>query len=88
MGTGSPLTINELAKKMIHIFGLDNIEPIYREANKGDILFSLADTTRLKDILKIEAKTKIEHELIKIAATKEKKQISAASPYSKVAPSS
>jgi UDP-glucose 4-epimerase len=74
VGTGSPVTINELAKKMIRVFGLDNIvEPIYREANKGDILFSLADTRRLKDILKTEAKTNIEHELTKIAARSYKK---------------
>jgi UDP-glucose 4-epimerase len=74
VGTGSPVTINELAKKMIRVFGLDNIvEPIYREANKGDILFSLADTRRLKDILKTEAKTNIEHELAKIAARSNKK---------------
>jgi UDP-glucose 4-epimerase len=74
VGTGSPVTINELAKKMIRVFGLDNIvEPIYREANKGDILFSLADTRRLKDILKTEAKTNIEHELTKIAARSNKK---------------
>lgn len=74
VGTGSPVTINELANKMIHIFGLDNIEPIYREANKGDILFSLADTRRLKYILKTEAKTNIEHELMKLA-TRSKKQV-------------
>jgi UDP-glucose 4-epimerase len=74
VGTGSPVTINELAKKMIRVFGLDNIvEPIYREANKGDILFSLADTRRLKHILKTEAKTNIEHELTKIAGRSNKK---------------
>ena len=73
VGTGSPVTINELAKKMIRVFGLDNIEPIYREANKGDILFSLADTRRLKHILKTEAKTNIEHELTKIATRSNKK---------------
>jgi nucleoside-diphosphate-sugar epimerase len=64
VGTGSPVTINELAKKMIRIFGLNNIEPIYREARKGDILYGLADTRTLKAILKTEAKTNIEYELI------------------------
>jgi UDP-glucose 4-epimerase len=74
VGTGTPVTINELAKKMIHVFGLDNIiEPIYREANKGDILFSLADTTRLKHTLKTEAKGNIERELTKIATRSNKK---------------
>jgi UDP-glucose 4-epimerase len=74
VGSGSPLTINELAKKMMRIFGLDNIEPIYQEARKGDILFGLADTRRLKDVLKIEAKTNIEDELMRMIATRSKKQ--------------
>jgi UDP-glucose 4-epimerase len=81
VGTGSPVTINELAKKMIRIFGLDNIEPIYREEKKGDILFSLADISRLKHILKTEAKTNIEDELKKIAA-KSKSQTGAANSQS------
>jgi UDP-glucose 4-epimerase len=77
VGTGSPVSINELAKKMSRIFGLDNIEPIYREAKKGDILFSLADTRRLKYILKAQAKINIDDELMKIAI-RSTKQMTAA----------
>jgi UDP-glucose 4-epimerase len=77
VGTGSPVTINELAKKMSRIFGLDDIEPIYQEANNGDILFSLADTRRLKHILKTEAKTNIEYELMKIATRSRKQAVAA-----------
>ncbi len=77
VGSGSPLTINELAKKMIRIFELDNLEPIYREAKNGDILFSLADTTRLKHILRVEAKTNIEYELMKIASKSKKQTVAA-----------
>jgi len=77
VGTGSPVTINELAKKMIRVFELDNIEPIYREAKNGDILFSLADTTRLKHILRVEAKTNIEYELMKIARKSKKQTVAA-----------
>lgn len=87
VGTGSPVTINELARKMIRIFDLGNIEPIYREAKKGDILFSLADTSRLKHILKVEAKTNIEYELAKRAARSKKQKLRATS-HSKVAISS
>jgi UDP-glucose 4-epimerase len=76
VGTGSPVTINELAKKMIRIFGMDDdVDPIYRAANKEDILFSLADTTRLKNILKVQAKTNIDEGLMKIA-TRSTKQSS------------
>jgi UDP-glucose 4-epimerase len=84
VGTGSPVTIKELAKKMIRIFGLDNTEPIYREEKKGDILFSLADISRLKHILKTEAKRNIEDELKKIAA-KSKSQTGAPNSQSNVA---
>jgi UDP-glucose 4-epimerase len=84
VGTGSPVTINELARKMIRVFGLGNVEPVYQEAKKGDILFSLADTSRLKHILKIEAKTNIEYELAKMI-TRSKKQTSTATSYSKAA---
>jgi UDP-glucose 4-epimerase len=79
VGTGSPVSINELAKKMIHIFGLDNIKPIYREAKKGDILFSLADTRRLKYILKVEAKINIDYELMKTATRSRKQTVAATS---------
>jgi UDP-glucose 4-epimerase len=77
VGTGSPVTINELAKKMIRNFGLDNIEIIYREAKKGDILFSLADTRRLKHILKVEAKRNIDYELMKIVTRSRKQTVAA-----------
>jgi UDP-glucose 4-epimerase len=87
VGTGSPVTINELARKMIRIFDLGNIDPIYREAKKGDILFSLADTSRLKHILKVEAKTNIEYELAKRAARSKKQKLRATS-HSKVEVSS
>jgi UDP-glucose 4-epimerase len=78
VGTGTPVTINELAKKMIRISGLDNVEPIYREAKKGDIIFSLADTSRLKQTLKTEARTNIEYELMKMATRSNKKHTPAA----------
>jgi UDP-glucose 4-epimerase len=77
VGTGSPVSINELAKKMVRIFGLDNIELIYREAKKGDILFSLADTRRLKHILKAEAKRNIDYELMKIVTRNRKQTVAA-----------
>lgn len=75
VGTGSPVTIKELAKKMIRIFELDNIEPIYRETKKGDILLSLADTRMLKQILRVEAKADMELELMKMTARGRKQMV-------------
>lgn len=80
VGTGSPVTINELAKKMIRIFELDNIEPIYRETKKGDILLSLADTKKLKQTLRIEAMADMEFELIKMTARGRKQTIAPTAP--------
>ena len=61
VGTGIPTSINEIAQKMIEIFGLD-LQPIYKE-KKGDdkeILISYADITRAKKTLNFAPKKSIE----------------------------
>jgi UDP-glucose 4-epimerase len=52
IGTGIPTSINQLAQKMISIFGLD-ILPIYEEGKKDDrdILHSYADMTKANEVL-------------------------------------
>jgi UDP-glucose 4-epimerase len=62
IGTGTPTTINELAQKMIKIFDLV-LEPIYCEANNGDIKYSYANVTRAKKILKFIAADNFESNL-------------------------
>lgn len=61
MGTGRPTSTNELAQKMIQIFGLD-LQPIYEEGrdDKRVILHSYADMTKSKEILHFVAKKRIE----------------------------
>lgn len=51
IGTGIPISINELAREMIHIFGYD-MEPVYREPRGGDITYSCASISKARDLLK------------------------------------
>ena len=52
LGTGMPTSVNELAQKMIEIFGLD-LHPIYEEGKDDErvILHSYADMTKARKIL-------------------------------------
>jgi UDP-glucose 4-epimerase len=66
IGTGIPTSINELAKKMIKVFGLD-VKPDYMEGNdKGGILHSYADISRAKYILHFNPKKTIDDGLREI----------------------
>jgi UDP-glucose 4-epimerase len=61
IGTGTPTSIKELAKKMIAILGL-NLQPAYEKSKEGDrgILHSYADMTRSNEILHFVPKKGIE----------------------------
>ena len=50
VGTGRAVKIRDLAQTMIKIFNLD-LEPVFAEARRGDIVNSLADISRLESIL-------------------------------------
>jgi UDP-glucose 4-epimerase len=50
LGTGRALKIKDLAQMMIKIFESD-LEPVFAEPRRGDIVNSLADISRLKTIL-------------------------------------
>lgn len=51
VATGRPISINELARKMIKASNLADLEPIYADGEEGDIMHSYADITRAKEIL-------------------------------------
>ncbi len=59
IGTGIPISINDLAQRMIRIFGID-LEPIYYGAKEGDIKYTYADTRKSKNILKFIAIEELE----------------------------
>jgi len=67
IGTGAPTSVNELAQKMIEIFGLD-LHPVYEEAKEDErvILHSYAHTTKAKEILHFVLKKAIGAGLIEI----------------------
>ncbi|PWU81772.1 MAG: hypothetical protein DLM72_05285 [Candidatus Nitrosopolaris wilkensis] len=50
VGTGKALKIKDLAQIMIKIFNLD-LEPVFVDARRGDIINSLADISRLETVL-------------------------------------
>jgi len=59
IASGKSISINDLAKTMIRISGLDLL-PLYEEERKGDIKNVVADITRAKNILGFEAKEELE----------------------------
>jgi UDP-glucose 4-epimerase len=63
VGTGRPLSIISLAKKMIKMSGLD-LKPIYiNKWNKGEAKYSYADTSRAWRYLKFKAEENLEQGL-------------------------
>ena len=59
IGTGMPIRIDDLAQRMIRVFGID-LKPIYYEAREGDIKYIYADTKKSKSILKFIAIEELE----------------------------
>ena len=59
MGTGRVLKIEDLAHMMIKIFNLD-LEPVFTEFRRDDIVNSLADISRLKIVLGFGPSSEIE----------------------------
>jgi UDP-glucose 4-epimerase len=59
VGTGKALKIKDLAQMMIKIFNLD-LEPVFTEARRGDIINSLAVISRLDTVLGFAATREIE----------------------------
>jgi len=61
MGSGSATSINELARKMVQISGLD-LDPIYEKGNQDSrvILHSYANMTKAKRVLQFVAKKNLE----------------------------
>jgi UDP-glucose 4-epimerase len=63
IGTGVPLTITDLANKMISMFEL-NLRPFYSEAKSGEIQDCYADTTKSYKYLDFLAKEELESGLL------------------------
>ena len=69
LGTGKPVSIGQLAQKMIDMFRLD-LEPIYKPlTDSGVILHSYADMTKAKELLHFVPKLGIDDGLREIVKT-------------------
>jgi UDP-glucose 4-epimerase len=62
VATGRSITINELAKAMIEIFGLD-VEPVYEDERRGDVKFAQVDISRTRKQLKYSPEGRLEQVL-------------------------
>ena len=62
VGTGNAVTINQLARIIIKLVGL-NVEPIHAGPRPGDIRHSYADISKIKNILGWQPKTSLEEGL-------------------------
>jgi UDP-N-acetylglucosamine/UDP-N-acetyl-alpha-D-glucosaminouronate 4-epimerase len=51
VANGEQVSINELFRRLKEITGRDDIEPEYKETRTGDILHSLADISRARELL-------------------------------------
>lgn len=76
VATGRSITINELAKAMIKIFGLD-LEPMHREALAGDVRFAQVDISKTRNALGYSPQSALEDALAEMLRSKVK---SVASP--------
>ena len=65
VATGRGISISELAKKMMLLFGLD-LKPVYLDAIEGDIIHSYADVTKARDLLHFSAERDLQSELKKM----------------------
>jgi UDP-glucose 4-epimerase len=69
LGIGKPVSIGQLARKMIDMFGLD-LEPIYKPlTDSGVILHSYADITKARELLNFVPKFGIDDGLREIVKT-------------------
>jgi len=68
IGTGRPISINQLFENLRHIFNRD-LKPNYRPARTGDILHSYANPSRAKTVLGWQAQVDFEKGLKRLVET-------------------
>ncbi len=66
IGSGTEITIKDLASKIIDISGREKIDIVYGPSRSGDIRRSLANIEKARRILGYEPRTNIENNLVKV----------------------
>jgi nucleoside-diphosphate-sugar epimerase len=51
IGSGKPVTINQLAKLILKLMGKEDLKPVNTTPRPGDIRHSVADITRAREVL-------------------------------------
>jgi UDP-glucose 4-epimerase len=67
VGTGSPTSVNALARNMLDIFGL-NLRPVYLRTQVGEMRYCYADTTKSRTFLNFVARESFESKLNQIVS--------------------
>jgi UDP-glucose 4-epimerase len=60
IGSGTAISINELAKLILNVIGREDLRPIYAPPRPGDIKHSVADTTRAMRGLRFKPSIRLE----------------------------
>jgi len=63
IGSGSPVTVNDVVGMLIRIMGKKGIQPIYQDTKSGDVEHTYADIRKAVDILGYKPKTNIKEGL-------------------------
>ena len=69
IGSGKPVSINELADMMLRLSGKEWLKPIHVEPMRGDVRHSYADISKAMERLKFRPKTPLEDGLTKLLKT-------------------
>ncbi|MEM2111041.1 MAG: SDR family oxidoreductase [Candidatus Bathyarchaeia archaeon] len=76
IGTGTPISINQLAEVLKRTIKKENLKNIYADPRPGDILHSYADIRKAKEILKFQPKVPLEEGLFRLIEWYRKELIS------------
>jgi nucleoside-diphosphate-sugar epimerase len=72
IANGQQITISELFRTLREILGREDIEAEFKPARTGDIVHSLADISRARELLGFEPKTQLQEGLrLTVAAARE-----------------
>src|SRR5207247_249383 len=63
IASGKPLTISDLAKKVLRLLGREDLSPVYRRARQGDIVRSVADVSHARNKLGFQTSWRIDEGL-------------------------
>jgi UDP-glucose 4-epimerase len=73
IASGKATSINELAKKVVSIFGKINLKPVYKKAKFRDIRHCCGNILKAKDLLEYKPKISLETGLLLLKSVKERK---------------